>query len=163
MTTTADAAGGQGTCSCCGSTFPEAELARLRCHPDIAVCAGCASWLVARTGTVARAVPVLATADLGASIVFWEAAGFESERYGADFAVLERDGVELHLVEPQPGGRDRGAAYLLVRDVDDVHRAWAAAGLAVTELRDEPWGMREFTLVDPGGNRIRVGRSTGSR
>ena len=34
-----------------------------------------------------------------------------------------------------------------------------APGLPVTELREEPWGMREFNVVDAGGNRIRVGRA----
>lgn len=55
--------------------------------------------------------------------------------------------------------RDRGEAYLHVNDVDRVHEAWAAAGLPVSPVRDEPWGMREFNVVDPGGNRVRVGRS----
>ena len=34
----------------------------------------------------------------------------------------------------------------------------AAAGLDVTPIADQPWGMREFTLTDPFGNHIRVGR-----
>jgi hypothetical protein len=29
----------------------------------------------------------------------------------------------------------------------------------VSELRNEPWNMREFNLVDPGGNRLRIGQS----
>jgi uncharacterized glyoxalase superfamily protein PhnB len=28
----------------------------------------------------------------------------------------------------------------------------------VTALADEPWGMREFTLTDPSGNHVRIGR-----
>ena len=106
-----------------------------------------------------RAVPVLTAQDLAASVAFWEKAGFDVERMGADFAIAERDGVELHLVELDAERRDRGQAYVHARDVDGVHAAWSGAGLPLTELRDEPWGMREFSVVDPGGNRIRVGRS----
>jgi uncharacterized glyoxalase superfamily protein PhnB len=29
----------------------------------------------------------------------------------------------------------------------------------VTSVEDQPWGMREFTLTDPNGNNIRIGRS----
>lgn len=149
----------QSECYCCGREFPPEQLARLLCYSDVALCGGCAGWLATRTKALLRAVPVLATPSLVDSASFWEAAGFTVERYSADFASAYSDGVELHLVESAPSGRDRGEAYLHVRDVDAVHAAWAAAGLPVTELRDEPWGMREFDLVDPGGNRVRVGRS----
>jgi len=123
------------------------------------VCVACAGWLAARSRTMVRAVPVLATPDLAASAAFWQAAGFEIDAYSDDFASAERDGVELHLVEQQSLGAERGAAYLHVCDVDDIHASWSAAGLPVSEVRNEPWGMREFDLVDLGGNRIRVGRS----
>lgn len=36
-----------------------------------------------------------------------------------------------------------------------------AAGLSVTPIADQPWGMREFTLTDPFGNHIRIGHSVG--
>lgn len=158
-TTTPTATGEQPTCSCCGATFAEEQLARLPCHSEVAVCVACAGWLAARSRTMVRAVPVLATPDLAASAAFWQAAGFEIDTYSDDFASAERDGVELHLVERQSLGAERGAAYLHVCDVDDIHASWSAAGLPVSEVRNEPWGMREFDLVDPGGNRIRVGRS----
>jgi uncharacterized glyoxalase superfamily protein PhnB len=65
----------------------------------------------------------------------------------------------MHLVLDRAEGRDRGGAYIHARDVDVVHAAWTEAGLPVSEVRDEPWGMREFNVVDPGGNRVRIGRN----
>jgi uncharacterized glyoxalase superfamily protein PhnB len=32
------------------------------------------------------------------------------------------------------------------------------ARVPVTPLVDQPWGMREFALTDPSGNRLRIGR-----
>lgn len=154
---TADAAR-QDDCYCCGKSVPVEQLARMVCHPEVAICAGCANWLATRSKALVRAVPVLRTEDLDASVAFWEGAGFEVHRFSEDFALGERDGVEVHLVEVRPEGRDRGEAYVHARDIDAVHAAWSAAGLPVSELRDEPWGMREFNVVDPGGNRVRVGR-----
>ena len=147
-------------CLCCGRDFPEDELDRLRTRSEVAVCGGCLEWLLTQTRRdVVRAVPVLPVEDMADSIAFWTAAGFSVEIYSADFAAAEHDGVELHLVDIEPSGRDRGAAYLHVRDVDEVHATWKAAGLAPSPVRDEPWGMREFHVVDPGLNRVRVGRS----
>ena len=127
----------------------------------MAVCDGCLHWLLAqRDRGMVRAVPVLAAADQAASMAFWAAAGFDVDAYSADFAA-RRAGRR----RAAPGGRragsdrDRGGAYLHVHDVDATHDAWAAAGLPVSAVRDEPWGMREFHVVDPGGNRVRIGRS----
>lgn len=146
-------------CYCCGRSVPVAQLARLLRHPQVAVCSGCADWLATWTRSLVRAVPVLRTRDLEGSIRFWEAAGFELHRFDEDFASGARDGLEVHLVLDRPEGRDRGGAYIHARDIDAVHAAWRAAGLPVSEVRDEPWGMREFNVVDPGGNRIRIGRN----
>lgn len=146
-------------CYCCGRSFTEGDLARLACHDEVALCGGCIGWLAGQVGAVTRAVPVLASSSLEDQSAFWSAAGFDVETFSDDFGAAVRDGVELHLVEVNSQARDRGEAYLHVRDVDAIHAAWAAAGLAVSEVRDEPWGMREFNVADPGGNRIRVGRS----
>ena len=35
-----------------------------------------------------------------------------------------------------------------------------ASGLPVGQIDDQDYGMRDFTLTDPSGNRIRIGRST---
>lgn len=150
---------GASACWCCGQAFAEATLARLTARPEVAICDGCAGGLASRRRIVLRAVPVLATDDVAASAAFWRAAGFTVSLYGADFASAHRDGVELHLVEPVPDERERGMAYLHVRGVDRVHDEWEAAGVPVSDVRDEPWEMREFTIVDPGGNHVRIGEN----
>jgi catechol 2,3-dioxygenase-like lactoylglutathione lyase family enzyme len=147
-------------CACCGLARPEADLIRLRCRADIAICSCCTDWLTARRRRIARVMPVLPTADIDASKEFWAKAGFKVESYDEGFAFASQDGVELHLVEAQPGARDRGAAYLHVQDVDALHAAWSEAGLPVSELRSEAWGMREYSVVDPGGNRVRIGENS---
>ncbi len=147
-------------CFCCGHDYPDDELDRLQRRAEVAVCNGCLHWLLEqRDRGMVRAVPVLAAGDQAASMAFWSAAGFDVSPYSADFAHAFQDDVELHLVDVDGSDRDRGGAYLHVQDVDATHDAWAAAGLPVSAVRDEPWGMREFHVVDPGGNRVRIGRS----
>lgn len=161
MTTPAEEADVEDCC-CCGQRLSVDELARMLCHPEVVVCHGCASWLATWSQNLMRAVPVLPTHDLAASVRFWEQAGFGVQRFGDGLAIAERDGVELHLVVPEPGGGERAAAYVHARDVGAVHAGWEAAGLAVSALRDEPWDMREFNIVDPGGNRVRLGQGISS-
>jgi len=43
------------SCWCCGNTFDERDLTRLGSHPEVGVCAGCASWLSRRARSAADA------------------------------------------------------------------------------------------------------------
>ena len=43
---------------------------------------------------------------------------------------------------------------------EDWYAQLQASGLPVTALEDQQWGIREFTLTDPSGNHIRIGKST---
>lgn len=64
-------------------------------------------------------------------------------------------GAELCLMAPQPGMTPfAGGACLnlVVDDVDGLHAALTAAGVAVVvPLEDHPWGDRGFGVVDPAG------------
>lgn len=112
-------------------------------------------------------VPIFPVRDLLRSIAFYENAfGFETDAtYGDGYAILSLGDVGLHLtLVPQMDPRtNAGACYLYVTDVDTVaQRATAADG---GELRHgvelKPWGLREFAMVDPDGNLLRVGEFTG--
>ena len=59
--------------------------------------------------------------------------------------------------------RNASGCYVHARNVDELHAAWSAAGLPVSDLADQPWGMREFSVKDPSGNLVRVGRLTNDR
>ena len=54
---------------------------------------------------------------------------------------------------------NRAAGYFHVQDAAAWHLAWSDAEVEVSPLIDEPWGMREFTLHDPSGNKLRVGQN----
>lgn len=97
--------------------------------------------------------------DLGFALLFWDAP--DAPRY----AVVVRDGVELHLqwADASQWGypTDRPIYRFTVNDVDALYREFAAAGKVDERSHDKspwgipadtPWGTREFHLRDPGGN-----------
>lgn len=150
-------------CSCCGEERPEADLTGLQCHPDTRLCRGCIGWLRATAG-VPDATPILPTRDLDEAASFYAAAGFDVRRYeGGGFAFVERDEQSVFDLDHAPDldtDANRAGCYLIVPDVDVWHEQLRVALLPVTDLEDQPWGMREFALTDPSGNQIRIGRST---
>ncbi|MEQ9164596.1 MAG: VOC family protein, partial [Ilumatobacter fluminis] len=48
--------------------------------------------------------------------------------------------------------------YITSTDADAWHDRLVAAGLPATRVETKPWGMREFSLADPSGNTIRIGK-----
>jgi hypothetical protein len=76
----------------------------------------------------------------------------------------ERRVVILRVEELLDPAKSHSTCYLRVPDVDGLHREFASAGLPtggiprLTSPKTKPWGVREFHLVDPSGNCIRVGQ-----
>lgn len=84
-----------------------------------------------------------------------------------DYALLEKDGAEIHLF-PSPlvaelakADKNICSVYLRSGRVDDYHKELAAAGVEMLfEPKDQPWMMREFAMNDPDSNMIIVGQCT---
>lgn len=120
--------------------------------------------------------PVLASSDLAASLRFYEHLGFallfQDDPASPRYAVIRRDGVELHLQWhdrsqwAHPG--DRPTFRFVVSDVDALYAQLEskgalpdpeASGSPWARPGDTPWGTREFHLRDPDGNGLQFYRS----
>jgi catechol 2,3-dioxygenase-like lactoylglutathione lyase family enzyme len=150
-------------CACCGEERAAEHVAALSCHDDIKLCRVCLGWLRARAG-VPDSTPTLPVTDIDRSRAFYESAGFDVREYeGGGFAFVEYEDesvFDLDLcsrITPETNG---AGCYLIVRGVDEWHAQMSDAGLDVTPIEDQPWGMHEYTLTDPDGNHIRIGRTT---
>jgi catechol 2,3-dioxygenase-like lactoylglutathione lyase family enzyme len=121
-----------------------------------------------------RAVPILPSANLQATLAFYERLGFENR--GAppeewDYLIIGRGAIELHfysLPEVDPLTTNF-SCYLFVDDAQALHDEWerigvetdVATGSRLVAPMDTDYGMREFALVDPSGNLVRVGSGLG--
>ena len=116
------------------------------------------------------AIPILPSRSVNDTVAFFRRLGFEGKvhAYG-DYAILTRGTVELHFFthrELRPA-ESSAMCYLRVADVEGIYRAFALAELPrrgiprQDALEDKPWGMREFAIVDPDGNLIRIGQALG--
>lgn len=112
---------------------------------------------------------VLVVSDLPRALGFWrDLLGFAvSFEWGepATYVCLCRDAVNLHLISTaqstqQPG---QGGLCIFVTDVDGLHAELTARGTQAPAPRDYPYGMRDFTMMDPDGNRVTFGMSVASQ
>ena len=112
-----------------------------------------------------RVTPTLPSRDLAATSAFYARLGFRELFRDAGWLIVARGALQLEFF-PHPA-LDPWANYagccLRVADAWALHDAFGAAGLPVdprgiprlTPTRDQPWGFREFALVDADGNLLR--------
>ncbi len=136
-------------------------MAALQCHDEIRICQGCVGWLREASG-VLDVTATLPVKDMTEAVAFCRAAGFTVRSYDDGFAFVHFNEVsvfDLGLEVDLDPNRNRAGCYIIVPDVDAWHTKLSAAALPVTPIEDQPWGMREFTLTDPSGNRLRIGHN----
>lgn len=116
---------------------------------------------------MATAIPILPCRDLDETLAFYGGLGFSidfEESEPAPYAIVSFGEAELHFFgAAAPPAAPLAGAYLRVESADAIYRTWSQLGLpaagapSLGAIADRDWGMREFELVDPSGNRLRVG------
>lgn len=106
--------------------------------------------------------------DFALSLDFYTALGFICGWQSDDMAYFHHDGCSFllqnfHVQEHT----DNFMMHLLVESADDLHREFLERGIAerfnvaIGAPQDQPWGMRDFTLIDPSGVLWRIGQNLG--
>jgi catechol 2,3-dioxygenase-like lactoylglutathione lyase family enzyme len=114
-----------------------------------------------------RAIPILPALDLDETLAFYRRLGFAVALRQTEpdvYAIVRRGEIEIHFW----GCSDRriaenSACYVRLDNVQALFDEFEATGIGrLGALEDKPWGMREFHVIDPSGNLIRIGQVAGS-
>ena len=111
-----------------------------------------------------RLVPMLPVKSVRASIDFYRKLGFGVERHQDHWgwAMLAYGDCRLMLdqsINTDPSAPRQSVVYMYPDDVAAYHRQVRASGLDVPDLGVTFYGMTEFRLDDPDGNRLWIGQS----
>ena len=105
--------------------------------------------------------PGMPTTDMDRTVALYARMGFSAATYeDGGFAILRRDGVELHVSLSIDHDPRRTAAWIYVRvdDVDALYGEFKAAGIVIRRApHDTDHRMREFAHIDPDNNQIIFG------
>jgi uncharacterized glyoxalase superfamily protein PhnB len=105
-----------------------------------------------------RIAPELPVLSLRASIQYYEQKlGFRlaMEMPGRDYAIVERDGVAIHLFQD---GRSHSPVgiHIFTEGLDELHADLTQRGVRVSQgILQKPWGNRDFRVNDDSGNEIK--------
>ncbi len=114
------------------------------------------------------AIPTLPCRSVSAVTEFYRRLGFEggAHEFNSEYAIFRRGAIELHFFthrELVPAESSAGC-YIRVLDVESIYNACSLDGLPssgiprMERLENKPWGLREFAIVDPDGNLLRIGQ-----
>lgn len=108
-------------------------------------------------------IPMLPVRSVTASVAFYARLGFQVERRNDHWAWAMLRCGECRLMIDQsinvhPESPRMGVLYLYPDDIVAYHRDARAAGLDVPELEETFYGLTEFRIDDPDGNRLWIGQ-----
>ncbi len=107
---------------------------------------------------LASAVPVLPVQDIQKSVAFYrDQLGFTPAFEFGPYAGVQRGNIEIHLDGGQPNPYAGPACCRInVTGVDALYAEIEPRGVVKPDetLATLPHGMRQFSIVDPTGNRI---------
>lgn len=103
-----------------------------------------------------KIMPELPLSDVPAGVAYYrDVLGFSVNYAQHDIGVMDRDKTRLLLVARTPRHTGIGSCSFYVNDVDALHRELVAKGAHVQgEPVSQPWGLREFRILDLEGNQL---------
>jgi catechol 2,3-dioxygenase-like lactoylglutathione lyase family enzyme len=113
-----------------------------------------------------RLIPMLPVKSMPVSVRFYcKMLGFEVEKRNDDWcwAMLRFNECRLMVdqsINTHPDSPRDPILYLYPDDVVEYHKQVRRNGLAVPELDVTFYGLTEFRISDPDGNRLWIGQST---
>jgi catechol 2,3-dioxygenase-like lactoylglutathione lyase family enzyme len=119
-----------------------------------------------------RAVPVIATADVRATLAWYVSVlGFVEHFVFGDppvYAAVQRDGALLYITQDEQLAAALEQSdlhpdvFVWVQNVDDAYAEHARRGAKVVEeIADRPWDARQYVIEDPNGYRIKIAEPIG--
>lgn len=116
-----------------------------------------------------RIIPMLPVKCMPASVDFYQRLGFSIEQRNDDWRwamlcfgecrLMVDESINLHPDIPR-----LGVLYLYPEDVTEYHKRLRKNGLVIPDPEVSFYGMTEFRIDDPDGNRLWIGqdKSTGA-
>lgn len=107
------------------------------------------------------ATPILASLNTEETIKFYtEKLGFTFHSNWDGYLIFSKDEINLHLWPTEDDSIPKNTGcYINVTEVDQLFAEYSAHGIIHPNgtLKDMPWEMRQFSILDNNGNIIHFG------
>ena len=103
-----------------------------------------------------QALPALPFDNVPGAVAYYrDVLGFRINYQQADLGVMDRDAITILLIARTAEYKGIGSFEVYVSDADALYEELSRKGARILGPPvSRPWGLRDFTVIDPEGNRI---------
>jgi uncharacterized glyoxalase superfamily protein PhnB len=102
--------------------------------------------------TLDSLAPRFVVQDLEQALAFYGLLGFAATYQDEAFAIVTRDGIDLHLNASAEPPKGCSVCWIGVTNIEALYEQYVPTGAIESPLESKPWGMKEFFLCDPFRN-----------
>jgi catechol 2,3-dioxygenase-like lactoylglutathione lyase family enzyme len=108
------------------------------------------------SSTLLDAIPILPCSNLETALAFYARLGFSAVMRSEHYAIVRRDGAELHFARVPPRTTP-GEAMCCIRvaSTDALYREFTDRGLRLDPPLEREWYVKELNVFDPDGNTLK--------
>lgn len=104
--------------------------------------------------TLTSIAPRFAVGTLEQALAFYGQLGFATTYQDEGFAIVERDGIDLHLNPSEEPSRRHSVCWIGVTNIEALYQEYLPTNSISSPLVSQPWGLKEFSICDPFRNLI---------
>jgi hypothetical protein len=105
-----------------------------------------------RDATLRSVAPRFVVADMARAFAFYAQLGFRPTYHQGQFAIIERDGIALHVNCFPEGPQCHAVCWIGVENIEVLYRQSLPTHAIAAPLATKPYGFKEFCVRDPFGN-----------
>ena len=104
--------------------------------------------------TLNSIAPRFAVGNLEQALAFYGQLGFAATYQDDGFAIVERDGIDLHLNPSEEPPKRHSVCWIGVSNIEALYQEYLPTNAISSHLVAQPWGLKEFSIRDPFRNLI---------
>lgn len=107
-----------------------------------------------RQAALTSIAPRFTVGDLEQALTFYEQLGFVATYQDEGFAIIERDGIDLHLNPSEELPKRHSVCWIGVTNIEALYQEYLPTNAISSPLVAQSWGLKEFSIRDPFRNPI---------
>ncbi len=104
--------------------------------------------------TFRSVAPRFVVQDMEQALAFYGQLGFATTYQDEGFAIVKRDGIDLHLNSSPEPPKGHSVCWIDVTNIEALYQQYLPTNAIQSPLEAKPWGLKEFFIRDPFRNLI---------
>src|SRR5437588_7494428 len=97
-----------------------------------------------RQPTLDSVAPRFLVGDMELALAFYGQLGFATTYHDEGFAIVERDGIDLHLNSSPELPKDHSVCWIGVTNIEALYQQYLPTNAVQSPLEVKRWGLKEF-------------------